>query len=172
MAWAISKRFFSIEIFDCCEQSIKPLTSIHRFMSPVSPVFHAVVTVSSGLKNMFRVETSIQKYQMSILNGRVLKTFFSFSSYASQIKISRSCLTSLENSSVQSKGNNNATTTTITITTPYTSINPLKPLANTNNHMTSLINHHQQQHLTNAPDQSSDHYITLTLHKYDTAAIL
>ena len=62
MAWAISKRFFSIEFFDCCEQSIKPLTTFHLFKSPVSPVFHTVVTASSGLKNMFRVGTSIQKY--------------------------------------------------------------------------------------------------------------
>ena len=31
-------------------------------MSPVSPVFHTAVTVSIGLKHMFRMGTSILKY--------------------------------------------------------------------------------------------------------------
>ena len=36
------------------------------FMSPVSPVFRTVVTVSIGLKNMLKVGTSILKYWTSI----------------------------------------------------------------------------------------------------------
>ena len=36
------------------------------FMSPVSPVFHTVVTVSIGLKHLFRMGTSILNYWTSI----------------------------------------------------------------------------------------------------------
>ena len=34
--------------------------SIRIFMSPVSPVFHTEVTVNIGLRNVFRVVTSIR----------------------------------------------------------------------------------------------------------------
>ena len=44
------------------------------FMLPVSPVFHTEVTVNIGLKNIFRVGTSIPS--MSMLVGRGLKALF------------------------------------------------------------------------------------------------
>ena len=39
------------------------------------------------------------------------------------------------------------------------------------NNKTIPITHHKQ-HLTNPPERQADHYITLTLYKYDTAAFI
>ena len=82
---------------------------------------------------------------------------------------------------LKDNNNNKSTTTSKTIPPPpptsppphhhsLTCIRPLSPLANPNHNKTISIIHHQQQHLTNAPEIQADHYLTLTLHKYDTAA--
>ena len=42
-------------------------------MSPVSPVFYTVVTVSIGLKNVLRVRASILQYYMSMFQRQSIK---------------------------------------------------------------------------------------------------